>query len=619
MKNRVQRDGLGYRLDIPAAGVAIRADRLREASGEVTVELTVERAPDGHLSRSRFNLLSGPRTRAEMANGLSRKSAWDGWAATLEELSLGILELEREGSPWLKVGKQPPRDKPPYLLRPWLFEMAPTILFGGGGLGKSTVFAAGIVVTIATGRAPMDGWAPMRTGPVLILDWEGDDEDWNDAISLVAAGMGIESPEVLYRQCRGPLEGQVDAIAEMAQEVGAVLIVVDSAEAAMRSPRDAGADDPAKRFYDALRMIPTAALVIDHVSKSTLEHGGNGGPIGSVTKYNRARAVWELRQSGKADADGTRHLALINRKMSKDAVQDPVGVAVRRADGMIRMWQEPYDAAEAVRQGKAARLTMALWERIHGLLASGNPMTAPEIVGALSVSGKDPLRIVESAMSRQKLVFAHGTGGRLDRLWYVIEGAVPEVDGQIIAFPGAVDVSLTGQDDPDREHTASMLADARHAHDRVDFMQSAYSDVPSTGQTGPSDADPDQDPSEPPPIEATLQSHAHYSTVASPEGLPFYAECIGNHSLTDCPDPAHHPGDDNTGPLRGGGLGGEVNSRAASEDDGGLALLAKGAEPPGRSTQGSSSLVGSQALGSAHVAFARDPDLYDPFGSEPLH
>jgi TonB family protein len=41
MRNRVERDGLGYRLDIPAAGVAIRADRLREASGEVTVELRV--------------------------------------------------------------------------------------------------------------------------------------------------------------------------------------------------------------------------------------------------------------------------------------------------------------------------------------------------------------------------------------------------------------------------------------------------------------------------------------------------------------------------------------------------------------------------------------------------
>lgn len=433
MRHRVVREGLGYRLDIPNQGVSIAASRLRESSGDVTAELFISRAPDLPGLTIRHNLLS-PTTRGTLARSLGARTNHFDWNAALEELAMGVLELERQGEPWVRIGHLAPRERPPYLLRPFIYEHKPTILFGMGGIGKSTVFAGAMAVAVATGRTPFPEWVVSRTGPVLILDWEGEPEDWNDAIVAICDGLGIEVPDFDYRTCRGPLETQTNAIAERVERVGAALVIIDSAEAAMRSPRDSGSDDPAKRFYDALRLIPCAALVIDHVSKSQIEHGGNGGPIGNVTKQNRARATWEVRATAATSEDGTNHVQLINRKNNLDRTQPSIGIAWIRSEGAIRMWAEDIVPVPRRKDGR-----LSLWERCREVLASGVPLSAPELVGALSLSGKDPVRQVENAMARHPDIFAHGDGSRLVRPWYLLEGAADApVTGQIIAFPGTV-------------------------------------------------------------------------------------------------------------------------------------------------------------------------------------
>lgn len=437
MKRLTVREGRGYRLDRTDLGVSLRIDRIRESSGEVTGELTVERAPDGHLAFTRLNLLSKT-TRVSLAKDLSTTAGGKHrdvpWAELLERFCLEVIVMEREGEPWLTVGRMPPRERPPYLMEPFLYERAPTILFGPGGIGKSSVFASAIAIAVATGRAALPGWVICRTGPVVVLDWEADPDDWNDSIAGVCRGIGIDPPLVHYRQCSGPLDGQVNAIASFVERTGAVLVIVDSAEAAMRSPRESGADDPVKRFYDALRQIPSSALVIDHVSKAVAEHGGNGGPIGSVTKGNRARMTWELRTASARDDDGTRHLRLINRKNNKDDERSDAHVAVHRQGGVIRMWPEAPPTRP--RDGDA------LWERIRTLL-SGRPMTVPDIIGALGVTGRDPMRVVETAMARKGGMFGKSRGSRTDRTWYLVDTAddTPDeepVTGQVIAFPGTV-------------------------------------------------------------------------------------------------------------------------------------------------------------------------------------
>ena len=61
-----------------------------------------------------------------------------------------------------------------------LYVGKPTILFGEGGVGKSSL-AAAVAVAVQTGVAALDAWQVMASGNVLVLDWEGDGDDWNDA------------------------------------------------------------------------------------------------------------------------------------------------------------------------------------------------------------------------------------------------------------------------------------------------------------------------------------------------------------------------------------------------------------------------------------------------------
>lgn len=442
MKNPVTRDGLGYVWSLTNEGVEIRADRLRESSGELTAELRFALAPQGHVYRTRLNLLAG-QTRSSVAKELTVRAPGPAWRELLERFCDGVVELEREGAPFVMIGRAPIRPAPPFLMRPMLFVGKPTILFGEGGVGKSSAVAAAVAVSVASGVAALDAWSVVTSGPVLVLDWEGDGDDWNDAVARVAAGMHIDPPALHYRRMSGALDGQVNEIAAYCDEQGIVLVVIDSVTWAAKSMDRAPADEPVKRLFDALRMIGRTSLLIDHKSKAGIRDGDDGSnPIGSIVKVNAARAAYELRVAGPASPDGTRHLALIARKLNPTAPQPPLGIAVATATDSTTMWTEPVLLGDHVVVNEAKRSNV-LWERIRDLLIDGVPRTAANIASLLGIDAKDPVRVVETAMSRKPLTFANnGVKVRSDRLWHLlVSGEVSEQDN-IILFPG-MDVSET--------------------------------------------------------------------------------------------------------------------------------------------------------------------------------
>lgn len=472
MRNPVERDGMGYTLDIPRDGISIRADRIRESSGDLTAEVRISRAPDGHVLTTRTNLLSST-TRSSLAKELTSRSAGPDWRKVLEVFCQGVIELEREGEPFVTIGRAPVRPEPPYLMRPMLFAGKPTILFGEGGVGKSSAIAAAIAVSVASGTAALDVWSVVTPGPVLVLDWEGDDGDWNDAVARVSDGLRIEPPVIHYRRMSGALDAQVNEIAAYVDEHGIVLVIVDSVTWATRSmDRAAGIEEPVKRLFEALRHIGTASLLIDHKSKAgTRDDDASGSqPIGSIVKVNAARASYELRKAGDASPDGTRHLALIARKLNPVAPQPPLGIAVRVSGGTTLLWTEPVMLGDevVVHEVKAAN---ALWERIRDALLPGSPLTAAQIVGKLGIDGvKDPLRTVENAMGRKPHIFA-STGGpaRASRKWYlVLQPQVTDVTGedQMPVTWSEPDSPYVGTSEPStgssgREHARDARADAR--------------------------------------------------------------------------------------------------------------------------------------------------------------
>lgn len=420
MRNPVTRDGLGYRWDITNQGIVLRADRLHESGEVLTAEVVVERAPQGHLLRTRINLLAA-QTRASLAKQIGNLEGGRGfdWAVALERFFDGVLALEREGPPFERIGRRPVRPQPPFLLRPMLYVGKPTILFGEGGVGKSSL-AAAVAVAVQTGVAALDAWQVMASGNVLVLDWEGDGDDWNDAVARVCAGLRMEPMELHYRRMRGPLDADVHRIAAYCDENDVALVIVDSVTWATREAGRGSVDEPVKRLFDALRIIGRSSLLIDHKSKAAIADDLTTGasPIGSIVKVNAARATFELRKADDPDPDGTRHLAVINHKQNPTDRQPPMGVAIRHRGGEVTMWTEPVRLGDAhvVREVDASG---RLWERIKELLEVRGPLTAPSIVGYLGMQGKDPARQVEAALGRRSTVFGSAGTQRNTRKWYL--------------------------------------------------------------------------------------------------------------------------------------------------------------------------------------------------------
>ena len=168
-------EGLGYSAGA-AEGVSLSVTRLRDVRGELTCELTVRRF-GMHLLQQRFNLSSG-QARAGVARSLAQhpfggeghaRAAVD-WREVLEQLSLRILDLERAGEEFLRVGTEPQHPEPPYIMKPFLPD-GPTLIWAPQGVGKSTL-AAAIVVQLETSTEVLPGWHAPVEKRCLVLDWE---------------------------------------------------------------------------------------------------------------------------------------------------------------------------------------------------------------------------------------------------------------------------------------------------------------------------------------------------------------------------------------------------------------------------------------------------------------
>jgi hypothetical protein len=351
------RHGLGYTAVFRNAKVTIAMSRLRARSGSLHGELLVRCGHDsvpgnGHLLQGEFNA-SAMGTRDSIAKQLAARApaVKAEWRDMLEQFCVRVLEAEREGLPFTTVGSKPPRERVPYLLYPALPLNRPTIVFGAGGSGKSS-FAAACVTSIASGAEVVKGWRPERPYKVLILDWEADEQEWNDRIAAIAKGAGIAAPEVHYRPCFTPITEQTDDVSKYVREQGIDLIVVDSVGMASPGTREGSdANEGAIRLFQALRVIGITSLLIDHVNKADKRNEkGTHDPYGSVYKSNLARQTFELRREDDEDPENpVGHIALINRKVNAGPLARPIGLRIEYRDDGAMVWhrEEVRDAMQA--------------------------------------------------------------------------------------------------------------------------------------------------------------------------------------------------------------------------------------------------------------------------------
>lgn len=388
---RFERIGLGYRAIFRIGQVTMTLERIKSRSGQVHGELAVRSndpfAPeDGHLLQSDFNVssLTSRKTTGEWLGRRAPKVEAD-WQSMLEEFCRRVLAAEREGLPIVSVGSQPQREAAPYLVYPAVPLNRATILFGPGGSGKSFL-AAGLAVSVSTGTTVVAGWTPNRPGKVLVLDWEADAEEWNDRIAMVARGCGVEAPAIAYRSCVAPLTEQVEEVARYVLDNMIDLVIVDSVGMASPGGREGtDANEATIRLFQAIRVLKTSVLLIDHVSKAGNEkESGAGNPYGSIFKVNLARMTWELRREDSTEEDGEDgHLLLVNRKANSGPRRAPIGLRIEYGEDTVRFVRE--DIVDGLQRSVPAST------KVFNHLARNGWSTVEEVVEATGVD-RDTVR-----------------------------------------------------------------------------------------------------------------------------------------------------------------------------------------------------------------------------------
>lgn len=375
MRRVFAHEGLGYVMHVPDLTIDIAVDRLSRTRGELHGELSVDcglpgtRSIDGHLHSARFNL-SGGTARGTLAKTLVKRAntADVDWEDLLEDFCRRVMAAEREGDPIEKVGALPIPVGESYRLDPILPLDQVTILYGDGGVGKSTL-AVAIAVSVQEGVALLERWTPHK-GPVLYLDWEAGRASINRRVRGIA--MGAHIPRLVqldYLNCRrrGALYTFAEDVARMVDVEGYSLVVVDSVGMASGTGGEGSdANESAIRLFSAFGYLATTVLAIDHVNRQDADSGKHSRPYGSVYKANLARATFELRQTR---TPGGAVLGLHHRKANDSELMAPTWLEVaHHDDGSIvygRLDRPPAEALEASRP-------LPLQDQIAYVLAEGH-------------------------------------------------------------------------------------------------------------------------------------------------------------------------------------------------------------------------------------------------------
>ena len=302
------------------------------------------------------------------------------WDTVLTYVTALTMDALRQGEPVRKVGIQPADSTIQYILSPLLEENQPTTIYGPGSSAKS-YFADYIACLVQFGEFGLNGLLVPEVGNVLYLDWETCFEDHQRRVWFIKRGLGIETEECFfYRFCAQSLSNDIYSIQKIVTDEKIALVIVDSQMAAANNGPDQAAN--ANQYYNALRSLRCTTLTIDHVNKvdwKGSEQQESTGPYGSVVKYNRSRAQFEIKKSQGA-GEQTVELSIIHRKNNNGRLLKPFGVRLKFIDNqMNHLDNVVFESCDVTDNPELAK-TLSIPDRILAILkASREPMTAQSI------------------------------------------------------------------------------------------------------------------------------------------------------------------------------------------------------------------------------------------------
>jgi len=303
-------------------GIACHVGRIKDSREGLSADLLFKTTAPGsstHLHQARLNL-TATRSRKEFAHHLAGRRDDVDWEAVLEQVCVYVVEKEREGEPIEEIwpeGATPPR----YLLYPLIPEGIPTIIFGEGASGKSTLALILAACAILPWEDNPLGLIPPKDATnVLYLDYESDAQDIKWKLHALCRGMGLPSFPLHYRRSFLPLADDVDQIRAILRQKNAHLLIVDSL--GMASGGDLNSTEPTLRFFHALRSLNTTSLLTAHTAKSELTKTKT--VFGSSFFNFLTRSIWEVKKAQELEEDSL-SLALFHRKFNRGKPFKPLG------------------------------------------------------------------------------------------------------------------------------------------------------------------------------------------------------------------------------------------------------------------------------------------------------
>lgn len=409
-----------YRFSYLQEEVEVLAERIHEDSRDgLRLDLTIatSRHPmPGTLFSGRVSLSLASQQQAVIKallarcqNGFLTDIDWAGMLLQVEVLSKRRF---RDGDPAIQLSSYSPDLSQKWLLYPYLQQRSTTVLFGDGGVGKTTL-AEYIGLCAATGRGALNNAISEPTN-VMYLDWETEADTHWELLNALCAGLDMKiPPNMFYRRMNASLPSSIGAVRhEVAlHEIG--LVIVDSIGLA-------GGDDPERAgpkiaIFNALRTLESCAtLAIDHVSK--VDHRK---PYGSVYTRNIARLAWELSKAQEQEDPNVINVALRLEKINRGKAPPRHGYRlgfVNEGDSLRELMVEemnPIDVPEF-------RTKMPIQYQIARILKNEGALSLSDITKELASESDKPLKedSVRKALKRNGRLFNRTEDG----LWTLFTG-----------------------------------------------------------------------------------------------------------------------------------------------------------------------------------------------------
>lgn len=377
-----------YHVAAPQYGVVFLFERTTLNRGVPSAELTVTLSEVELTACVDVSLKSADKQSA-LARTLGLTASHVPWKTLIPKACTLVLRATREGIPVVTLSTDGVAHPLLYDVFPLVYQGKTTVLFGDGGLGKST-FALFIGMGASLGKPVMG--MPCRQRKVLYLDYEDDENTHQRRLSAIYAGHPeLKGAHVEYMNLTEPLWAQVHDILKRVATNGSNFIILDSVLCATGGDSSA---ESATKLNLAFRKLNCSVLAIGHVAKGSPEAPVAAKTIyGSVFFQNLARSTFEVQTHQEAGANDS-VIALVHRKHNLSRAHPSIGLQVSQDEGTTRIQYTACNLEEVPEMDKA----LPLASRIRNLLEASPPLFVEDIAKELNETRNK----VRATLSRYK-------------------------------------------------------------------------------------------------------------------------------------------------------------------------------------------------------------------------